>query len=189
MPRTFVELRADQDPVFQSLNAPRLCALFRDLIAVTRDQPPGAELKGAGLLTLILAELFVSRDPKVSFASVSGHADPPSEAVRKGIDFITRHYDRPLAIKAIANVTGQSAPYFSRLFHREVGMTPREYLNRFRVEQAKLLLSNTTRPIKQVAASCGFPDDNYFSRVFTAISGVSPRVYRRSQARPGASAR
>ena len=193
LPRMFNELRADQGPVFKPLAAPRMKALFRDLIAVTRDQPPGVELKGAALLLLLLGELFISRDPKLSFASVSGHATPLSDAIRKGIDFMCRHYDEPLAIKAIAEISGQRAPYFSRLFHHEVGMTPREYLSRFRVEQAKRLLGSTTRPIKSIAHSVGFPDENYFARVFVQTTGVSPRVYRRSQSKtasvPGAARR
>jgi AraC-like DNA-binding protein len=183
MSRLFIELRADQDPVFQSLDRPRVTTLLSDLIAITRDQPPGAEWRGAAALTLMLGELFVGRDPIMSFASMIGHANPPSDAVRKGIDCICRHYDVPLAIKAIAEVSGQSASYFSRQFHREVGMTPREYLNRFRIEQAKLLLSGTDKPIKGIAHSVGFPDENHFTRAFTQATGVSPRVYRRSQSK------
>ncbi len=186
MPQTFIELRADQDPVFKALDVPRLTTLFSELIAITRDQPPGAELKGAAQLTLILGELFIGRDPKLSFASAIGHATPPSDAVRKGVDYICRHYDWPLAIKAIADVSGQSASYFSRQFHREVGMTPREYLNRFRIEQSKLLLGGGSKPIKGIAHSVGFPDENHFTRVFTQITGVSPRVYRQSQSKVAA---
>jgi AraC-like DNA-binding protein len=183
MPRIFAELRADQDPLFRTLDGPRLTAVFSDLIAITRDQPPGAEWKGAAALTSMLGELFICRDPKTSFASMFGHANPPSDAVRKGVDCICRHYDVPLAIKAIATASGQSASYFSRQFHREVGMTPREYLNRFRIEQAKLLLSGTDKPIKGIAHSVGFPDENHFTRVFAQINGLTPRVYRRSQSK------
>jgi AraC-like DNA-binding protein len=44
-----------------------------------------------------------------------------------------------------------------------------------------LLLSGTDKPIKGIAHSVGFPDENHFTRAFTQATGVSPRVYRKSQ--------
>jgi transcriptional regulator GlxA family with amidase domain len=58
-------------------------------------------------------------------------------------------------------------------------MTPMAYLNRYRVNQAKLILTTTDRSITAVAMAVGFADNNYFSRVFRQEVGSSPLVYRR----------
>lgn len=53
-----------------------------------------------------------------------------------------------------------------------------EYLRRFRVNKAKGLLLNTEDPIKTIAFQVGFRDPNYFSRVFSIYTGISPREFR-----------
>ncbi len=60
--------------------------------------------------------------------------------MRKAIDSITIFYEQPMSIKRMAADAGQSLSYFSRRFHREVGMSPIAYLNHYRIEQAKRLL-------------------------------------------------
>ncbi len=88
----------------------------------------------------------------------------------------------------LAEAVGASEDYLSRIFHRELGLSPWEYLNRYRVHRAKELLESTEESMKAIAARVGFHDQAYFSRVFKKLAGISPQEYKRQteHASPGA---
>lgn len=69
--------------------------------------------------------------------------------------------------------------YLIRLFKAHTGLPPMGYLARCRVERAAMMLSGTDLPVKEVAEAVGWPDQNYFSRRFRGLMGVSPTGYRR----------
>jgi AraC-like DNA-binding protein len=64
------------------------------------------------------------------------------------------------------------------VFNRELGLSPWEYLNRYRIYQAKALLRRTNNSISTVAQQVGFQDRGYFSRVFRKLTGVGPQAFR-----------
>ncbi len=55
-----------------------------------------------------------------------------------------------------------------------------QYLQRYRVNQAKLLLKNSQKSITEIAREVGFTDSGYFSRVFHRQTGMSPEAFRRA---------
>ncbi len=57
-------------------------------------------------------------------------------------------------------------------------MTVKEYLAKIRCDVAAQLLTNSEANIQEIAAYVGYPDNNYFSKVFKANLGVSPQTYR-----------
>jgi YesN/AraC family two-component response regulator len=61
-----------------------------------------------------------------------------------------------------------------------LNISPWDYLNRYRVLQAKHYLSHTTDAISTIARQVGFKDQAYFSRVFHKITGMSPQAFRDS---------
>lgn len=69
--------------------------------------------------------------------------------------------------------------YLSKIFVREYGVTINQYLVQLRITYAKRLLRFSDLPIEQIAAQCGIPDPNYFSRLFKKIEGVTPGEFRR----------
>jgi two-component system response regulator YesN len=181
MPRVFLELGADQNPVFALRDQRRLESLLRELQAITTREPTAFEVRSSGLLTLILAELFACRADRMILLSSGDPARPLSESVRKAIDYITRKYDEHLSVKHIATkVVERSLHYFSRRFHQEVGMSPIAYLNRYRIEQAKKFLVGSNHSIAQIARSVGFQNPRYFARMFVRIVGVTPVAYRKN---------
>ena len=105
---------------------------------------------------------------------------PPqtSALAKQAIAYLQGNHTRRLSRWEIASAVGTSEDYLSRVFHRELGITPWDYLNRYRVIQAKELLRLTDDPVGSIARRVGFTDAAYFSRVFRAISGVSPSQYR-----------
>jgi YesN/AraC family two-component response regulator len=105
---------------------------------------------------------------------------PPqtSALAKQAVAYMHQNYARPLARWKIAEGIGVSEDYLSRVFNRELGISPWDYLNRYRISQAKALLRLTHDSIGRVGRRVGFSDPAYFSRVFRRITGMSPRTYR-----------
>ncbi len=101
-----------------------------------------------------------------------------SALVKRVIVYLHQNYARPLARWEIAEAIGVSEDYLTRLFNRETGISPWEYLNRYRILQAKTLLKSTSHPVGVIARQVGFKDQTYFSRVFSKQTGLSPLAFR-----------
>jgi AraC-like DNA-binding protein len=65
-------------------------------------------------------------------------------------------------------------------FRKELGVTPIAYLHRYRVNQAKQLLIDTSKSITEIALEVGFSDSSYFGRIFRRETGVSPQGFRQA---------
>jgi transcriptional regulator GlxA family with amidase domain len=74
-----------------------------------------------------------------------------------------------------------AANYFHRLFKRELGITPFQYMERKRLDEARRLLGDGRLNVKEVAALTGYENPLYFSRVFHRHFGSRPSDYRRIQ--------
>ncbi len=83
-----------------------------------------------------------------------------------------------LSVAQLASEVALSPNYLSTLFHRETGMTIRQFVDLSRVEASKPLLSDPRQSIKQVAHALGYASQQHFSRVFRRVTGMSPRQYR-----------
>jgi AraC-like DNA-binding protein/ligand-binding sensor protein len=98
--------------------------------------------------------------------------------LRKAECYIRENYTRKVRLKEVADVSGLSAPYFSTVFKEEMGENLSDYLNRLRVDRAAKLLLETDLSLSEIAGSCGFEDQSWFSKIFKCYTGVSPGKYR-----------
>jgi len=80
-----------------------------------------------------------------------------------------------------AKAVGLNAVYFGRVFKRETGLRPMDWLNQRRLQLACQQLASTRQTISAISESCGFASPFYFSRVFRKHFGQSPMQYRQSQ--------
>jgi AraC-like DNA-binding protein/ligand-binding sensor protein len=103
---------------------------------------------------------------------------PHAAALRKAESFILENFTRKISLKEIASIAGLSPPYFSTIFKEEMGENLSKYLNRLRVEKASRLLLETDISLAEIAASCCFEDQSWFSKIFKAYTGISPGRYR-----------
>ncbi len=106
---------------------------------------------------------------------------PTSTVVKRAIAYLHQHYGDDLARPDIAAAVGVSEDYLSRIFRQEVGLSPWDFLNRYRVQQAKTLLRASDAPILHIAGQVGFSDLSYFNRVFRKYVGRAPTAYRRDE--------
>ncbi|MEM8739312.1 MAG: AraC family transcriptional regulator [Planctomycetota bacterium] len=85
-----------------------------------------------------------------------------------------------LSPRDLAEAVELSGPYFSRLFVRSFGVSPRVWLSRRRIEAGQRMLEETDRSVAEVAAQLGYTGPAQFSRQFSQVTGLSPRLYRSS---------
>lgn len=105
---------------------------------------------------------------------------PPQTSllVKRALVYLYQHYREMLSRQQIAEAVGVNQDYLSRIFQQELGLSPRAYLNRYRILQAKALLRTTSQSITDVALQVGFDSPGYFSRVFRQAVGRSPSAYQ-----------
>lgn len=101
-----------------------------------------------------------------------------SAAVRNCMDYIERHVSDSLSVKSVAEGTGYTGYYISRLFHRETGTTIGDYIKARKIEYAKRLLKETNDSIGSISEQLGFSSPSYFASVFRSLTGVTPKEFR-----------
>jgi len=106
------------------------------------------------------------------------HVWTQDERMKRVLDHIHRHLDQTIGVEELADVACITKPYLIRLFKREFGTSPVQYVNKKKVEKAQLLLFTTDKPIKEVAYALGFSDHSYFIRLFHKLTGMTPLEYR-----------
>ena len=93
-------------------------------------------------------------------------------------EFIAAEGNRDITIANMAQIIGYSTVHFSRMFKQATGQTPRQYLIRYRINQAKQLLKTTELSIVTIAYQVGFGSHAHFSTQFHQLVGVTPQMYR-----------
>ena len=94
------------------------------------------------------------------------------------IDYINAYYMTHLDIDELARQCGYSPDHFRRLFKKETGANPKEYILNLRLEQAKKLLSSTTDSLQSIATNCGFEYYSQFSLFFKKYVHHNPTDFR-----------
>ena len=102
-----------------------------------------------------------------------------SEAIRAAVRHLDRHFQEALRVEDMARRVSLTPAYFSRLFHRVMGMTFVDYLTQRRIAEAKELLKAPTMRVIDIAFAVGYADQSYFGRKFRQVTGQTPTAFRR----------
>ncbi len=94
--------------------------------------------------------------------------------------YIEEHLNEHVSLATLAQLTRLSQHHFCRAFKRSFGIPPHSYHLQRRIQQAKVLLSDRTTSITDVALSSGYYNSSSFSTAFRKITGQTPREFRRN---------
>ena len=167
-------LRADR-PVCRIGHSPPVLDLFRRCHHLARAQPVGFQPL-LGTLGLELLAQVLPIDPAASGATVG-----PTSArddVERARSLIAGRLSDPLSMEQVADEVGMGYTTFRRAFRAHLGVTPKQYHLRLRLQRAEDQLANTDRPLKAIAAHLGFDSPSHLSADFKARTGVSPTAWR-----------
>ena len=105
----------------------------------------------------------------------------PSEKyllISPAIEEIERNFSSPdLKIENLAGLCGISEVYFRKLFQNRLGISPKEYVIKKRIDYARQLLNSKQFEVQEIAQLCGYAEPCHFSREFKHRVGVSPKDF------------
>ena len=142
--------------------------IFREIADVRK-----AEVDREAVITGLLVELFGRLSP-----APAGAGSRPVQAAQSYMD---HNYGEPLSIARLAGYLGLERTYFSALFKRETGLSPKEYLTRRRMERACELLAEQKLTPSEAAVRCGYGDLFQFSKAFKKFTGLPPSRWRKEK--------
>lgn len=99
------------------------------------------------------------------------------EVARQMLDYIAAHYHEKIILQDVVKKLNYSETLLNKRFKEAAGITFIEYLNRYRIQKALLLLQSGDGTIQEVAWKCGIGDYKYFGTVFKKYIGCSPKEY------------
>lgn len=165
-----------------------LAKSYYDLITETW----GHKLKISGPVSVILKnirselESTFPQDHKLGYLLqqlfyeiIEQHNGEMAPEIANAIKYMYDNYEKELRIETIAQQVSLSRSYFSKLFLKETGYTPRDYILNIRINMAQdMLLRNSSDSIQKIAEDCGFANASHFCRLFKQKVGKSPKVFR-----------
>lgn len=126
-------------------------------------------------LTMEFIALMIESGARV--AQPRRHDDSADMYVDHALDVIRCNYAN-IKIRDIARHIGINRSYLTNIFKKRTGLSPQEYLLRYRLNMACRLLLTTSQPIQEVARKIGYENPMTFSKMFKNAYGVSPSGYR-----------
>jgi len=125
-----------------------------------------------GLLEKLTARLAAKK------AVPAAVTETPSPELNRITSYLRRHLSSRHTLESVSEAFGYTPNYICRLFSRYLGTTFVSYSTKIRMDEAAALLKTTDKPVKEIAALCGYGDYFYFCRVFREKHACTPSSYR-----------
>ena len=136
------------------------------------------ELLRQALLLAIMSELISYHEETTTFSNT--HHYPYNIYTEQAIYYISKNYSTELSVTEIADKIGITRSYLAKCFTETLGISPKQYIIKYRMEKAGDLLTQTTMNVSETARAVGYEDPFSFSKAFKKFHGVSPMEWRSS---------
>lgn len=114
--------------------------------------------------------------PYIVFEGKSDHGDGEIVSAQ---EWLSRNFAVAHPIEAVIKRSKLAERTFKRRFTAATGVTPIEYVQRLRIEDAKRRLERTDAPVDEIGWRVGYEDPAFFRRLFKRITGMAPGAYRK----------
>jgi AraC-like DNA-binding protein len=128
------------------------------------------KVESRGIVFQLLSRFFKQGQSKIEMED---------NRIAKTVLYIRKHLNEAIELEKLAEISCLSKDHFIRLFKKELGTTPLQYINQKKIEKAQFLLITEELAVKEIAFQLAFDDYSYFNRLFKKTTGVTPQEYRR----------
>ncbi|MDH4585595.1 GlxA family transcriptional regulator [Pseudomonas sp. BN415] len=126
----------------------------------------------------VLLVVMSRQGGQAQFSPLVANITPHETPISRVQNYVLEHLDESFSIARMAEIAAMSPRHFARLFAREVQMTPMEFLQNARIDQARSLLESSDLPLKTIAFRSGFGSVRLMRQRFVERLGLTPMQYR-----------
>lgn len=142
-----------------------------ECVRLNRERPLYDRLESAGIIYQFVGKFIHHAKPKFQIS------DPRIETALKTI---SANIHEVISVDTLARDACMTKDHFIRLFHKNVGLTPVQFIINDKMTKAQLMLSSENMSIKEIAYALGYFDISYFNRIFKKHTMMTPLQYRTS---------
>ena len=150
----------------------RLSKLFTDLYSHWENNKVDFNINCRSIFLNILGEMY----NQIHRPNYIYNLTPP---IKAAVYYIKNNYQKNISIETLCKISGLTSSYLGKLFKKQTGNTPIEYINKTKIQKSEELL-NIGFSITEVSEMLAFSSPFYFSLVFKKIKGIPPREFAKS---------
>lgn len=159
-----------KNPIWHVRLRSDIVALYQDAIETATRQEAGFQQRLGGLVSHLMSlASFYNRNE--AFSEVADQINHAKILIANQYQTITP--------ESLAEQLYMGYSNFRRIFKEYTGFSPAKYIQEVRMNRVKEALTNTTRPVKQIAFDMGYENEDYFFTAFRRIIGMTPVEYRK----------
>ena len=166
----------------QKFQAPQQAVTLLQLML--REQERADEYSRGMILALLNQLLLVllrqSEAPKVSKLRASNAIHSENEIIRRAQQFVSSHIREKLTVPIVASNVDVSPSYLTALFHKNLQISPGEYIRRIKLQESKQMIRENAMNFTEIAAALQYSTVHHFSRQFKEKFGITPTEYAKS---------
>ena len=129
------------------------------------------------LLLLLLRE---DKEPRAGKLQTSNAVHSENEIIRQAQQYISTHIREKLSVPLVARQVDVSPSYLTALFHKNLQISPGEYIRRTKLQESKQMIRETNLNFTEIAAELQYSTVHHFSRQFKEKFGITPTEYAKS---------
>ena len=132
------------------------------------------------LLTQLLLILSRSAQDSVTKLRTSNALHSENEIIRRAQQYISTHIREKLSVPLVAKNVDVSPSYLTALFHKNLQISPGEYIRRIKLQESKQMIRENSMNFTEIAAVLQYSTVHHFSRQFKEKFGITPSEYAKS---------
>lgn len=161
-------------------NTPELTSTLERLVQLSRDTGRIKDVLATFTIQEMLVRLMQTQARQLIFNNYTQHLT--SHRFAHVVQYIKQHLTEQITVEKLSALACMSKATFFRVFKRELGLTPIEYIIQERLAEAKRLLRNPLTSVADVCFRAGFNNTAYFQKLFKQYEGMTPGLYKKQHA-------
>ena len=141
--------------------------VFKKIYDIWAEKSIGYKYKCMALIYDYLSNVIVKKDVSRNYIKLE-----------KSIRFIEKNICEKIYIGDLAKISGMCESYYRRLFKKELGISPVEYINKLRISMAKEKIISGYYNMSEISEMCGFSEQKYFNKIYKEETNLSPTEYK-----------
>ena len=154
--------------------------LLQQMLREQERMEPYADDMIAAQLTQLLLTTLRQQDLPTQKIKASNSLNSENEIIRRAQQYICAHIREKLTVPHVARMVDVSPSYMTALFHKNLQLSPGEYIRRIKMQESKQMIREGNMNFTEIAAALHYSTVHHFSRQFKEKFGITPTEYAKS---------